>query len=82
MRKTTFAGLTALGPEDSIFTDGAAFTTRDRDEIDRGLKIGIKTHRHTGLPGLSDPTLAPSASIIASGGTIESGLTVTVGYTL
>jgi len=82
MRKTTFSGLTVLGPEDSIFADGAAFTTRDRDEIDRGLKIGIKTHRHTGLAGLVDPTKAPSAAIIASGGTIDSGVSITVGYTL
>ncbi len=82
MRKTLFAGLTVLGPEDSIFADGAAFTTRDRDEIDRGIKIGAKTHRHTGLPGLSDPTKAASASVIASGGTIDSGTTITVGYTL
>jgi hypothetical protein len=82
MRKTTFIGLTALGPEDSIFADGAAFTTRDRDEIDRGLKIGIKTHRHTGLAGLSNPSVVASAQVVASGGSIDSGLTVTVGYTL
>jgi hypothetical protein len=82
MRKTVFAGLSVLGPEDSIYSDGAAFTTRDRDEIDRGMKIGIKTHRHTGKAGLSNPTLAPSASIIASGGTIDAGLSIMVGYTL
>ncbi len=82
MRKTKFAGLTVIGPEDSLFADGAAFTTRDRDEIDRGLKIGIKTHRHTGVDGLDDPVLAPSAAVIASGGMIGAGLSITVGYTL
>jgi len=82
MRKTTFSGLTVLGPQDSIYADGAAFTGRDRDEIDRGLKIGIKTHRHTGLPGLTDPNLPPSAAVLGSGGTIDSGLAITVGYTL
>lgn len=82
MRKTPFIGLTVLDPEDSLFSDNAAFTTRDRDEIDRALKLGVKTHRHTGLAGLANPAEVASATVLASGGTIDSGLTITVGYSL
>lgn len=82
MRKTPFIGLTVLDSGESLFSDNAAFTTRDREEIDRALKIGVRTHRHTGLPGLSDPTNAPSAAVIASAGTIDAGVTITIGYTL
>lgn len=82
MRKTIFAGLTVLGPTESIYEDNGAFITRDRDEIDRGLQLGVKTHRHTGLMGLSDPAVAPSGTVVASGGQIEAGLSITFGYTL
>ncbi|MDP3984105.1 MAG: hypothetical protein Q8Q52_03765, partial [Acidimicrobiia bacterium] len=82
MEKTIFMGLTVLDANESIYTDNAAFTSRDREEIDRGLQIGIKTHRHDGTAGLLDPSIAPSGSIIASGGTIESGLAISLGYTI
>lgn len=82
MRKTIFAGLTVLDPDESLFTDNGSFQGRDRDEIDRALQIGVKLHRHTGLPGLTDPNVAPSATVIPSGGTIDAGETISVGYTL
>jgi hypothetical protein len=53
MRKTLFAGLTVLSPDESLLSDDGAFIGRDRETIDRFLEIGAKTHRHTGLPGLS-----------------------------
>lgn len=82
MEKTTFIGLTVLDPNESIYADNSAFITRDRREIDRGLHIGIKTHRHDGSPGLSNPLVAPSGLVIGSGGTIPGGISLTLGYTL
>lgn len=82
MEKTPFAGLSVLEPDESIYADNSAFITRDRSEIDRALQIGVKTHRHTGLPGLSNPQVAPSGQIVGSGGTIPSGISLTLGYTL
>lgn len=82
MRKTLFAGLTVLDPDESIMTDNGAFTGRDRDTEDRFLEIGAKTHRHTGLPGLSDPVTPVIASIQPSGGTLSPSTTFTIAYTL
>jgi virginiamycin B lyase len=82
MEKTQFLGITILGPTDSIYDDNAAFINRDRIELDRAAQIGIKTHRHTGLPGLTNPVAAPSAEVVASGGAIASDLILNVGYTL
>lgn len=80
MRKSLFAGITVLNPDESVTTDNGAFIGRDRDTIDRFLELGAKTHRHTGLPGLSNPTLPMGASAIASGGTIRAGQTFTLAY--
>ena len=81
-KKTIFAGLQVLAADESLSTDNAAFTSRDREEIDRGLNIGIKTHRHDAAAGLLDPVATPSGAIIASGGTIAGGLGISLGYTL
>lgn len=82
MKKTIFSGITVLAPDESIVSDNGAFTGRDREEIDRALKIGVKTHRHDGSAGLTDPVAAPSAEILASGGMIPGDLGITIGYTL
>jgi hypothetical protein len=82
MEKTPFIGLTILEPDESIYADNSAFISRDRREIDRALHIGVKTHRHDGLPGLSNPAVAPSGLVIPSGGTIPAGISLTLGYTL
>jgi len=82
MEKTIFTGLTVLEPDESIYADNSAFISRDRREIDRGLHIGIKTHRHDGSSGLENPVVAPSGLVIGSGGTIPAGVSLTLGYTL
>lgn len=82
MEKTPFIGLTILEPGESIYADNSAFISRDRREIDRGLHIGIKTHRHDGTAGLANPLAPPSGLVVGSGGTIGAGLSLTLGYTL
>lgn len=82
MRKTTFAGLTILEPGEGLDTDNGAFIDRDREHIDHFLQLGAKLHRHNNAAGLSVPTVAPSGAIIASGGVIPPGLTISLGYTL
>lgn len=81
MRKTIFAGLLVPEPGESINEDNGSFFT-DRDTIDHLLEVGAKTHRHNGLNGLATPITAPGASILASGGTIPAGESITLGYTL
>lgn len=83
MRKSLFAGITVLEPDESILQDDGAFIGRDRDTIDRFLEIGAKTHRHTGLPGIDNPELElPVVEAIPSGGTIPAGISFTLGYSL
>lgn len=82
MKKTIFSGITVLGVDESIASDNGAFIGRDREEIDRALKIGVKTHRHDGSAGLPDPIPAPSAQVLASGGAIPGNISLTIGYTL
>lgn len=82
MQKTQFAGLTELAPDESLIADNGAFVGKDRETIDRLLKLGAKTHRHTGLSGLGNPAGSPSASVIASGGTIPGDIGLAIGYTL
>lgn len=81
MKKTTFAGLTELDISESILEDNGAFTGRDRVTTDRFIQIGAKTHRHDGSEGIGNPTNAPSATVVASGGTLEAELSMSVGYT-
>lgn len=82
MRKTLFAGLTALSPDEAVTADNGAFTGRDRDTIDRLLELGAKTHRHDGSLGLQDPPSPMGASAIASGGTLAAGEEFSLAYTL
>lgn len=82
MKKTIFSGITVLGVDESIASDNGAFIGRDREEIDRALKIGVKTHRHDGSAGLPDPVAAPGAQVLGSGGTIAGNIGLTIGYTL
>lgn len=81
MQKAPFSGITALDPNESLYTDNSAFVQRDRFEIDRELKLGVKTHRHNGLAGLANPVSAPSGLVIGSGGSIPAGLSLTLGVT-
>jgi hypothetical protein len=83
MRKSLFAGLTILEPDESILSDDGSFIGADRDTFDRFLEIGAKTHRHTGEAGLANPELPlPSVQAISSGGFINGDVTFVVGYTL
>lgn len=82
MKKSLFAGLTILEPGEGLSTDNGAFIGVDRETIDHLLEIGAKTHRHTGLSGLENPTAPASAGVVASGGTLAAGLGISVGYTL
>lgn len=82
MRKSTFAGVTILDEGESLIADDGAFLGRDRETIDFFLERGAKTHRHTGLAGITNPTVAPSGSVVASGGSIPSDLDLVFGYTL
>lgn len=82
MRKTIFAGLTVLNPDEPVTADNGAFIGRDRETIDHMLERGAKTHRHNGMPGLFNPVQAPGASAITSGGTIRADQSFTLAYTL
>lgn len=82
MEKTQFAGISVLGPGESVTDDGGAFTGQDRRIIDRLLELGAKTHRHNGLPGLLNPNQAMGASAVASAGTLPGALAFAVGYSL
>lgn len=81
MQKAPFSGITALDPNESIYTDNSAFVSRDRFEIDRELKLGVKTHRHNALSGLSNPVSPPSGLVVGSGGSIPAGISLTLGVT-
>jgi hypothetical protein len=82
MEKTLFAGLTVLEPDESINTDNGAYIGRDRRTIDRALELGAKTHRHTGLPGLSNPLQELAATIVPSAGAIDASRTFSIAYTV
>lgn len=82
MEKSQFSGITILDEGESIVADDGAFTGRDRETIDFFLERGAKTHRHTGLSGLSNPIGAPSGTAVASGGTIPPDLDLSIGFTL
>lgn len=82
MDKTQFAGLTRLDPGDPLSLDNSSFQARNPALTDRLLQIGVVTHRHDAHARFPNPTSAPSASAVSSGGTIPADLTLTVGYTL
>lgn len=81
MRKTLFAGLTALDAGESLATDGSAFTDRDRDIIDHFLEVGARSHRHDAHLALGNPAQAAALTINASGGALPASTTVTICYT-
>lgn len=82
MRRTRFAGLTLLEPEESISTDNASFQSRNPDVIDHFLEVGAVLHRHDGHDALADPLAAPSAGVLNTGGSIGADVTIFVAYTL
>lgn len=82
MRKTLFAGLTALDPGEPISTDGYSFTSRNIDTIDHMLEVGAVTHRHDAHAALGNPAVAPSAFASAGGGTLPADTALWIGYTL
>lgn len=81
MKLSLFAGLEILEAGEPLSINNGAFTGRDREVVDRLLRIGAKTHRHTGANGLANPTVSPSASVVASGGSIGASLGLSIGYT-
>lgn len=82
MRKSQFLGISILNPGEGLDADNYAFSTRDRELIDFGIKVGATLHRHNAASGMADPTTAPSGvEVIASGGQIPTGVTISVGYT-
>lgn len=81
MQRTAFAGLTVLDPDENLYADGASFINRNPRYIDYLLRLGAKTHRHNGLLGLANPTVAPTVAV-GSGGFLPSSTTFYVGFTL
>lgn len=82
MRKTPFAGITVLDPDESLLSGGGAFIGEDRDAIDHFLRLGAKTHRHDGSSGLSDPVQVASGGMAQQGGSLPADLSFGLGYTL
>lgn len=82
MRRTLFAGLTALDPGESLSTDGFSFQSSNPDVIDALLEVGAVTHKHDAHDALANPVIAPSATASAAGGTIPGSQTFYFGYTL
>lgn len=81
MDRTPFAGLTVVAPDENIYEDGASFVSRNPRLTDYLLRLGAKTHRHNGLPGLSSPSQAPAVAV-TEGGFLAPEITLHVGYTL
>lgn len=81
MRRTPFAGLTVLEPGEPFSTDGYSFQDRNPDLTDRLLRVGAVTHRHDEHIALADPTIAPSASAVASGGGFPAEVDAQFSYT-
>lgn len=82
MRKTLFAGLTALDPGDTLATDGFSFQSRNPEITDHLLELGAVTHRHDARLALANPAVAPSAAASAGVGSFPADTSVFVGYTL
>lgn len=82
MRKSLFAGLTILDPDEPLTTDGGAFTGKDREVIANLLRVGAVTHRHDAHAALADPTLAPAAEAITASGGLPADRAFSVGFTI
>lgn len=80
--RTPFAGLTAPDANEPISVDGGGFVYTNPDVIDRFLRVGAVTHKHDGHLAITDPQLAPSAAVFASGGSLPAGQDLFVLYTL
>lgn len=83
MRKTPFAGLTVIEPDngDSIYTDGGSFLTRNPEITDKLLRVGALTHRHDGHAALATPAAAAAVVAVDVGGTLLGSTRLYVGYT-
>jgi hypothetical protein len=82
MRRTLFAGLTALDPGESIYIDGGSFVARNPFITDRLLEVGAVSHRHDGAPAMQDPDTAPGVTVQSTGGSLPSSTTIFVGFTV
>jgi hypothetical protein len=81
VNKTDYAGLTRLGPDDSLSEDNSSFQTTNPVVTDRYLRRAIE-HRHTGAAGLAAPDTAPTLSVDTSQGIIPADVALSVTYTL
>lgn len=81
-RRTPFAGFEHLDAGDSLASDGYAFQSQNPDIADLLAKIGAVLHRHDAHAAMANPTLAPTLSVAATGGSIPSATTIYVEYTL
>lgn len=82
MDRTIFAGLTILGPDESLSADGGSFLNRNIRTIDQLLTLGAVSHRHDAHPALLNPNAAPTVMASASGGTIDPGTVGWFGFTV
>lgn len=82
MIRTQFAGLTVLTPGESLSTDGFSFQLRNPEITDHLLMVGAVTHSHSGVGALLRPDATPSASVVASGGTLPADSVLIVGLTV
>ena len=77
MGSTSNYGLKKLEAGDSLSEDSYQFTNKDRDVIDRLLKLGAETHVHDGATnGTDDPFLPPELELDTTSGNIPAGVTV------
>lgn len=81
MKRTLFAGLTLLDPEEPLSLDDFSFQAENPESIDRLLEVGAVTHRHDAHAALGNPSVAPSATASASGGTIPGDTSFQFAYT-
>ena len=77
MGSTSNYGLKKLEAGDALSEDSYQFTDKDRDVIDRLLKLGAETHVHDGATnGTADPEIPPELTLDTTSGNIPAGLTV------
>lgn len=82
MRKTRFAGLTVVAPDETLAVDNSSFQSVNPDLVDHFLEVGAVTHRHDAHDPLADPLTQASGMVVNAGGTIGADVTVFLGYTL
>lgn len=76
MAKTQRFGFHFFGgdTEGALSDDGAQFTNRDRQTIDR-LLASFETHDHAGGDRLADPTAGPTLTLFPEGGGLDADTT-------